>query len=91
MSEIVATVTITLATLISMTIIGVYAIRTMIKIANKDKDKQQIQLFYLDFMQVRMNVDMKDTYKLDDVATKAKMEFIQCLQIKVGILEFETW
>ena len=39
MSEIVATVTITLATLISMTIIGVYAIKTMTKIANKDNDK----------------------------------------------------
>ncbi len=39
MSEIVATVTIALATLISMTIIGVYAIKTMTKIANKDNDK----------------------------------------------------
>lgn len=46
MSEIVATVTITLATLIAMTIIGVYAIKTMTKIANKDKDKQQILLYY---------------------------------------------
>jgi hypothetical protein len=39
MSEIVATVTITLATLIAMTIIGVYAIKIMTKIANKDNDK----------------------------------------------------
>lgn len=39
MSETVATVTITLATLIAMTIIGVYAIKTMINIANKGKDK----------------------------------------------------
>ena len=74
MSETVATVTITLATLIAMTIIGVYAIKTMTKIANKDNDKQQILLyiviFYLDFLEVKMNVDneLKCTYEFDDVA-----------------------
>jgi len=39
MSETVATLTITLSALIAMTIIGVYAIKTMTKIANKDNDK----------------------------------------------------
>ena len=37
MSETVATVIITLSALVMMTIIGIYAIKTMMKLAEKDK------------------------------------------------------
>ena len=46
MSENLGILLITIFGILAISVVGIYAIKTMTKIANKDKDKQQILLYY---------------------------------------------
>lgn len=72
MSENLGILLITILGILAISVVGIYVIRTMKKIANKDKQQilLYIVLFYLDFWEVMIDVDieLKNTYELDEVA-----------------------